>query len=103
MKRIRGFGYIGDNAADDELEDLDNVELEHGHASEHVIPGEADVKAYSCPRCKRVLFEADISLHGIIFIRCRKCRREVVIETTPLMQRIGFIYNTRKEKEQNDV
>ena len=91
MKRIRGFGYIGDNVADDECEELDNVELEHGHASEHVTPGEVDVQAYNCPRCKHKLFEADVSLHGVIFIKCRRCRREVAIETTPIMSRIGFI------------
>ena len=92
MKRIVGFGYVGNDV--DGIEDvleLDCVELEQGHASEHVTLGEADVQAYNCPRCKRKLFEADVSLHGVIFIKCRRCRREVAIETTPIMSRIGFI------------
>lgn len=102
MKRVRGFGYVGDdNDIEDEFE-IDHVELEHGFASEHVTPGEAEVRAYSCPRCKRVLFEADLSLHGVIFIRCRRCRREVAVETAPIMQRIGFINSLRKENRNND-
>ena len=97
MKQVRGFGYVGtDAASEDELE-LDNVGLEHGFASEHVTPEEVNVRAYSCPRCKRILFEADVSLHGVIFIRCRRCRREVAIETRPAMQRIGYINSLRKE------
>ena len=101
MKQIRGFGYVGDVAQEDEVEDND-VELEHGFASEHVTPGEADVRAYSCPRCKCILFAADVSLHGVIFIRCRKCKREVAIETTPIMSRIGFIDTLHKEDIDND-
>ena len=78
MKRVRGFGYVGEAE-----EELDDVELIEGFASEHVTPG-LDIKAYNCPRCKRKLFEADVSLHGVIFIRCRRCKREVAIETTRL-------------------
>ena len=48
-------------------------------------------RAYTCPRCKRVLFEADVDLHGVIFIRCRRCKRKVGIETQPPIQRIGFV------------
>lgn len=102
MKRIRGFGYVGDvDDTEDDFE-LDEVELEEGFASEYVKPGEADVRAYTCPRCKRVLFEADVSLHGVIFIRCRRCKREVAVETAPIMQRIGFINSLRKENRNND-
>ena len=96
MKQVRGFGYVGDVAPEDEQE-LDDVELEHGFASEHVNPGERIVEAYTCPRCELILFEADVSLHGVIFIRCRRCRREVAIETTPSMRTIGFIEPLRKE------
>ena len=96
MKRVRGFGYVGDVAQVDEFEDND-VELEHGYGTETITPGVRRVQAYSCPRCKRVLFEADVSLHGVIFIRCRRCRREVAIETTPTMCRIGFIDTLHKE------
>ena len=95
MTRVRGFGYV-DDVEDDEFEDND-VDLEHGFASEHVEAQRA-IKGYSCPRCNRILFEADVILHGVIFIRCRKCKREVAIETTPIMQSIGFI-NTLQTKE----
>ena len=101
MKHIRGFGYVGDVDQEDEFEP-DDVELEHGFASEHVIPGGFDVRAYNCPRCKHLLFEADVSLHGVIFIRCRRCRREVAIETNPIMRRIGFIDTLHKEDINND-
>lgn len=102
MKHIRGFGYVGDgvDGIEDEFEDND-VELEHGFASEHVESQRA-IKAYNCPRCNRFLFEADVSLHGVIFIRCRRCRREVAIETVPTMQRIGYINSLRKENLEND-
>ena len=99
MKRVRGFGYVGDVAPEEEeWEELEEFGLEHGYASEHV---ERDilVQAYSCPRCKRVLFEADVSLHGVIFIRCRRCKREVAIETTPTMRRIGFIDTLHKKEK----
>lgn len=82
MKHIRGFGYI------DYFEP--ETELEHGFGSEHVTPGTAHVEAYNCPRCKLKLFEADVSLHGVIFVKCRRCKREVAIETKPLMRSIGF-------------
>ena len=101
MKHIRGFGYIGDDVDDDECEELDDVELEHGYAWESSSKS-LSVKAYNCPRCKRVLFEADVSLHGVIFIRCRRCRREVAVETAPIIQRIGFINSLRKENRNND-
>ena len=97
MKRVRGFGYVGEAE-----EELDDVELREGFASEHVTPG-LDIKAYNCPRCKRKLFEADVSLHGVIFIRCRRCKREVAIETTPTMQRIGFITTIQERRTKNDV
>ena len=97
MKQIRGFGYVGDVDQEDEFEDND-VELEHGFGTESIIPGSRRVQAYSCPRCKRLLFEADVSLHGVIFIRCRRCRREVAIETQPIMRQIGFIEISDKEE-----
>ena len=99
MTRVRGFGYV-DDVEDDELED-NNVDLQHGFASEHVEAQRA-IKGYSCPRCNRILFEADVSLHGVIFIRCRRCRREVAIETTPTMCRIGFIDTLHREESDND-
>ena len=97
MKRIRCFGYVDDVDQEDEFEDND-VELEHGYGTETITPGVRRVQAYSCPRCKRVLFEADVSLHGVIFIRCRRCRREVAIETQPIMRQIGFIEISDKEE-----
>lgn len=101
MNRVIGFGYVDDVDPEDEFEP-DDVELEHGFGSEHVKPGWADVRAYNCPRCKRVLFEADVSLHGVIFIRCRRCRREVAIETTPIMRSIGFIDTLHRKESDND-
>ena len=90
MKRIRGFIVEPYDPEAEEWEEDDNVVLDYGYASVH--SGEdLDVKAYSCPRCKRVLFVADVSLHGVIFIRCRRCRRDVAIETNPSMRQIGFI------------
>jgi len=72
----------------EEYEEL--VELEHGTGysvlSEHVT-----MRSYSCPRCNRVLFEADIDLHGIVFIRCKRCKRHVLIETKPQVRRVGFV------------
>ncbi len=100
MKRVRGFGYV-DDVDPEEWEELDEVDLEHGQASEHVEPNRA-IKAYTCPRCKRVLFEADISLHGVIFIKCRKCKREVAIETSPIMSRIGFIDTLHSKGESKE-
>lgn len=101
MKRIRGFGYVGnDEPSEDDLEP-DEIELEHGFASEHVIPGSREVKAYTCPRCKQILFEADVTLHGVIFLRCRRCRREVAIETAPRVRPIGFIDRLHKEEDSN--
>ena len=102
MKHIRGFGYVPDAVEDGEELEPDEVELEHGTGYEHVTPGEADVRAYNCPRCKRLLFEADVILHGVIFIRCQRCRREVAIETIPTMCRIGFIDTLHKEESNND-
>lgn len=101
MKRIRGFGYVNDVDQEDEFEP-DDVELEHGFGTESITQGSRRVQAYSCPRCKRVLFEADVSLHGVIFIRCRRCRREVAIETNPTMRRIGFIDTLHKEDTGSD-
>ena len=102
MKRIRGFGYVDDVDQEDEFEP-DDVELEHGFGTESITPGSIRVQAYSCPRCKRVLFEADVSLHGVIFIRCRRCRREVTVETTSVMRRIGFINPLHREENEDDV
>lgn len=90
MKRVRGFGYVGDDVDDDEWEDEESPYPEYGHAyasrSEYLA-----IRAYACPRCKRVLFEGDIDLHGVIFIKCRRCKRKVGIETQPTVQRIGFV------------
>lgn len=103
MKHIRGFGYVGDDVDYDiDALEADLVELEHGIGWENVTPGQLKVKAYNCPRCKLKLFEADVSLHGVIFIKCRRCRREVAIETAPIMQRIGYINSLRKETTHHD-
>lgn len=104
MKQIRGFGYVGADVDEDPgyCEELDDVELEQGFGAEMVDPYYLTVRDYSCTRCKRVLFKADVSLHGVIFIRCRHCKREVAIETTPLMRSIGFIKPIRKENVDND-
>ena len=102
MTRVRGFGYVDDVDPEDEFEDND-VDLEHGFGTETINPGVRRVQAYNCPRCKRLLFEADVSLHGVIFIRCRRCRREVAIETTPTMCRIGFIDTLHREESDNDI
>ena len=72
-------------------EDWEEVpELDQGNGytseSEHV-----NVKPYFCPRCKRKVFDADINLHGVVFVRCRRCKREVAVKTFPEMRRIGFI------------
>ena len=104
MKHIRGFGYVGDvdpEEDDEEWEEFDGVELEHGFAQEERRKSKA-VRAYNCPRCKRVLFEADVCLYGVIFIRCRRCRREVAIETIPYIQPIGFINPLHREEQDND-
>ena len=103
MKHVRGFGYVGNDVDEEEWEELDEVELEHGYASEDVRPGSLRVQAYTCPRCKRVLFEADVSLHGVIFIKCRKCKREVAIETTPIMSRIGFVDTLHRKETPDNV
>ncbi len=91
MKQVRGFGYVGDVEPDAELGFTESDSHEY-----------LEVRAYNCPRCKRVLFEADINLHGVIFIRCRRCRREVAIETTPTMRRIGFIDTLYRKESHND-
>ena len=106
MKRIRGFGYVGDvdpyEDYDEEWEESEDLGLEHGYASEYKTHSKT-VQAYNCPRCKRVLFEADVTLHGVIFIKCRRCRREVAIETTPIIQPIGFINTLHTKEKHNDV
>ena len=102
MKRVRGFGYVGNDEPQEDEFEFDEVELEHGFACESITQAR-EVRAYRCSRCKRVLFEADVSLHGVIFIKCRKCKREVAIETAPLMQRIGFINPLNIRRTKNDV
>ena len=87
--RIRFFGYVPDTVGNGEQKANNEVEIEHGHGYEE-FNRELVTKAYNCPRCKRVLFEADVSLHGVIFIKCRRCKRKVAIKTTPIMDRIGF-------------
>ncbi len=68
--------------------ELVDLEYEQGRSalSEYVT-----MRSYSCPRCNRVLFEADIDLYGIVFIRCKRCKRHVLIETKPRIRRIGFV------------
>ena len=100
MKRVRGFGYVGDDVDREDEFESDEVNLEHGFASEHVTLGVADFKPYTCPRCERLLFYADVSLHGVILIRCKRCRREVSVITEPIMQRIGYIQELHKEEEE---
>ena len=90
MKQIRGFGYVPDAVEDGEELEPDEVELEHGHGYEE-FSRKLEIRAYDCPRCERVLFEADVSLYGVIFIKCRRCKREVAVRTKPKMRRIGFI------------
>ena len=75
---------------DDEWEEDERAYFEYGHAYEARAERLA-VRAYKCPDCKRVLFNADVDLHGVIFIKCRRCMHEVAIETKPTVQRIGFI------------
>ena len=53
--------------------------------------GAVELKSYFCPRCGKRLFDADIDLHGVIYIRCKRCRRKVWIETKPRALRIGFV------------
>lgn len=104
MKKYKKYklGFFIVPFHEDEEDEIEYTELEHGFASES-IQGDVDVKPYNCPRCNRKLFDADVSLHGVIFIRCRRCMREVVIETTPTMRRIGFIDTLqRKENTNND-
>ena len=100
MKQVRGFGYMPDAVENGDELYPEEVVIEHGTGYE-CFESNLEVKAYNCPSCKRILFEADVSLHGVIFIRCRKCKREVAIETTPTMQRIGFI-NTLQTKENKE-
>ena len=96
MKRIRGFGYVGDEDLDEEV---DEVDLEHGFASSQVSRDFRETKVYTCPRCKHALFEADVTLHGVIFLKCRRCRRDVAVETAPMVLPIGFVNPLRKEKK----
>ena len=103
MKRIRGFGYVEpgidrEDEAEEREEDRAHDEWVQGFIEAFAQP-DLEVKDYTCPRCKRFLFAADVSLHGVIFIRCRKCRREVAITTKLLMQRIGYIDTDHKTKE----
>ena len=103
MKRVRGCAQSLPKEWDVDSEEWEEAEdiLEYGHGYETMFE-DIQIRAYKCPRCKRVLFEADVSLHGVILIRCRRCRREVAIETEPTMHRIGFINPLRKENPEND-
>ena len=104
MKKYKKYklGFFIDPLEDEEEDESEFTELEHGFASES-SEEDVEVKPYNCPRCNRKLFDADVSLHGVIFIRCRRCMREVVIETAPTMRRIGFIDTIhRKENTNND-
>ena len=74
---------------DDDEEWEEEIFLEHGTAyadeTDYI-----DTKDYCCPRCRKVLFSAEVTLHGVIFIRCKRCKREVSVETKPNMRKIGF-------------
>ena len=91
MRKILGFIVEPFEDPDEEYEEEYETEFEDGFAHEEAS-ARIGVRAYTCPRCKRKLFEADVSLHGVIFVRCRRCRREVAIETAPIMRRIGFTH-----------
>lgn len=88
-KNKRGFASRACEEPDDDFW-LDCVEFESGSGWSVESDG-LEVRSYTCPRCNRVLFQADVEMHGVIFIRCRKCRREVAIETKPRVKRIGFV------------
>lgn len=95
MKHPKHYTEPYDPEEDEEYEQLT---LDVGFAAANEGEG-VEVRAYTCPGCKRVLFEADIDLHGVIFIKCRRCRREVAIPTQSERRPIGFShsYNTQKE------
>ena len=63
--------------------------LEHGTAYANETDS-IDTKDYCCARCGKVLFSAEVTLHGVIFIRCKRCKRKVSVETKPKMRKIGF-------------
>ena len=90
MKKIQGFGYVEKIEHEDEEKENTNEEWAQGFIETFAHP-ELEVKDYSCPRCGRFLFSADINLHGVIFMKCRKCKREIFVETKPIAQRIGFV------------
>ena len=102
MRKIYGFIVepFEDPDEDDEFEEEYETEFYEGFAHEEASH-RVTVCAYTCPMCKRKLFEADVSLHGVIFIRCRRCKRYVTVETTPIMRRIGFIDSLTERKEKS--
>ena len=79
--------FFSDWDGDEEWEE-ENF-LEHGTAYANETDT-IDTKAYCCPQCRKVLFSAEVTLHGVIFIRCKRCKREVSVETKPKMRKIGF-------------
>ena len=84
---------------EDEEEIIEGQGFAYAEASDHIR-----TRAYTCPRCERKLFDADVSLHGVIFIRCRRCKRDVHVVTQPIMRKIGFIdpIPQRKENAKHD-
>ena len=76
-----------DDEEDEEWEEEVFLKDGTGYANESDT---IDTKAYRCPRCRKVLFSAEVTLHGVIFIRCKRCKREVSVETKPKMRKIGF-------------
>ena len=73
---------------DEDWEEMPEFDRGDGYESESEY---VNLKPYFCPRCKRKLFDADINLHGVIFVRCRRCKREIAVKTFPEIRRIGFI------------
>ena len=103
MKQPRAFIVEPYEPEDEELDYDEGAGLEYGSASEY-NRRYYDSKSYTCPKCKTELFHADIGVHGVIWTKCRRCRKEVGVKTTPDIRQIGFI-NTLEEKERraNDL
>ena len=102
MRHVNGSivePYEDPDEWDEEDEPYFDQGTAYAEASDHIR-----TRAYTCPRCERKLFDADVSLHGVIFIRCRRCKRDVHVVTQPIMRKIGFIdpIPQRKENAKHD-
>ena len=87
IEQARGMGEL-ENPSEEREEYFDV--LEHGYASER-CEELIEIREYRCPKCNRLLFEGSIDVDGVIFIKCRRCRRERRIKTEPTVKRIGFV------------